>query len=129
MYKRLAEVRSLEQVEEVRSELVDRYGTLPAPVENLLAVAALRVKARVAKLTDVNGQGSFIRFSPVTVADSKRVRLDRLYPGSVVKSAVRSILVPRPMSRAVGGEQVRDVAVLDWAGRVIDDIIAESPAS
>jgi hypothetical protein len=37
--------------------------------------------------------------------------------------------VPRPMSGVVGGEQVRDVAVLDWAGRVIDDIIAESPAT
>jgi transcription-repair coupling factor (superfamily II helicase) len=129
MYKRLAEVRSVEQVEEVRSELVDRYGAPPASVDNLLAVAALRVKARAARLTDVNGQGNFIRFAPVDVSDSKRVRLDRLYPRSVVKTALRSILVPRPMSGVVGGEQVRDVAVLDWAGRVIDDIIADAPAS
>jgi transcription-repair coupling factor (superfamily II helicase) len=129
MYKRLAEVRSVAQVEEVRSELVDRYGAPPPSVDNLLAVAALRVRARAARLTDVNGQGNFIRFAPVDVPDSKRVRLDRLYPRSVVKTALRSILVPRPMSGAVGGEQVRDVAVLDWAGRVIDDIIADSPAS
>jgi transcription-repair coupling factor (superfamily II helicase) len=129
MYKRLAEVRSLDQVEEVRSELLDRYGALPDPVDNLLAVARLRVKARTARLTDVNGQGGFVRFSPVDIPESRRVRLDRLYPRSVVKTAVRSILVPRPMSGVVGGEQVRDVAVLDWAGRVIDDIIAESPAT
>jgi transcription-repair coupling factor (superfamily II helicase) len=128
MYKRLAEVRTLEQVEEVRSELLDRYGMLPEPVDNLLAVARLRVKARSARLTDVNGQGSFVRFSPVVIPESRRVRLDRLYPRSVVKTAVRSILVPRPVSGVIGGEQVRDVAVLDWAGRVIDDIIAESPA-
>jgi transcription-repair coupling factor (superfamily II helicase) len=129
MYKRLAEVRSLDQVEEVRSELLDRYGALPDPVDNLLAVARLRVKARAARLTDVNGQGAFVRFSPVDIPESRRVRLDRLYPRSVVKTAVRSILVPRPVSGVLGGEQVRDVAVLDWAGRVIDDIIAESPAT
>jgi hypothetical protein len=28
----------------------------------------------------------------------------------------------------VGGQQVRDVAVLDWAGRVIDDVIVGPPA-
>ncbi len=124
MYKRLAEVRSSEQVDEVRSELVDRYGALPASVENLLAVAGLRVKARSAKVTEVNGQGNFVRFSPVDLPDSKRVRLDRLYPRSVVKSALRSILVPRPMSAGVGGQPVRDEAVLDWAAQVIDDVIA-----
>ena len=129
MYKRLAEVRSVEQVAEVRSELVDRYGAPPPSVDNLLAVAVLRVKARAARLTDVNGQGSYVRFAPVDVPDSKRVRLDRLYPRSVVKSSLRSILVPRPVTGAVGGEQVRDVAVLDWAGRVIDDIIADLPAT
>ncbi len=36
MYKRLAEVRTLEQVEEVRMELSDRYGPMPPPVDNLL---------------------------------------------------------------------------------------------
>jgi transcription-repair coupling factor (superfamily II helicase) len=127
MYKRLAEVRSADQVEEVRSELADRYGSPPAAVDNLLAVAKLRVRARAARLTDINGQGNFVRFSPVDIPESKRVRLNRLYPRSVVKTAVRSILVPRPMSRAVGGGQVRDVAVLDWAGQVIDDIVVESP--
>jgi transcription-repair coupling factor (superfamily II helicase) len=124
MYKRLAEVRSLEQIAEVRSELGDRYGPPPVPVDNLLAVAVLRVKARAAKLTDVNAQGNFVRFSPVDLPDSRRARLNRLYPKSVVKATVHSILVPRPMSAGIAGQPVRDVAVLDWAGRVIDDVIA-----
>ncbi|MBA2559327.1 MAG: hypothetical protein H0V07_05460, partial [Propionibacteriales bacterium] len=100
-------------------------GALPVPVENLLAVAVLRVKARAAKLTDVNGQGNFIRFAPVDLPESKRVRLDRLYPRSVVKTAVRSILVPRPMTSVIGGQPERGVAVLDWAGQVIDAVIAD----
>ena len=128
MYKRLAEVRTVDQVGEVRAELTDRYGALPEPFENLLAVATLRVRARKAKLTDVNGQGNFIRFAPVDLPESKRVRLNRLYPRSVVKTAARSILVPRPMTSGIAGQQVRDVAVLDWAGRVIDDIVADTRA-
>ncbi|MBA2774987.1 MAG: transcription-repair coupling factor [Nocardioidaceae bacterium] len=126
MYKRLAEVRRPEQVEEVRAELIDRYGPLPTPVDNLLAVALLRAKAKAAKLTDINAQGGYVRFAPVDVQDSLKVRIDRLYPKTVVKSALRSILVPRPMTARVAGAPVRDVAVLDWAGRVIDDIVSRS---
>jgi transcription-repair coupling factor (superfamily II helicase) len=122
MYRRLAEVKQGDDVAGLRAELIDRYGTLPNPVENLLAVALLRARAKQAKLTEINVQGSYIRFAPVDVADSTRVRLDRLYPKSVVKPALRSVLVPRPRTARVGGEAVRDVAVLDWAGRVIDDI-------
>ncbi len=122
MYKRLAEVRSPEQVDALRGELVDRYGAPPPPVDNLLAVALLRVRAKMARLTDINVQGSYVRFAPLDLADSTRVRLDRLYPGSIVKPALHSVLVPRPRSATVGGEATRDVAVLDWAGRVIDDI-------
>ena len=129
MYKRLAEVRSLEQVDEVRAELLDRYGAPPGAVENLIAVAVLRVKARAAGLTDINTQGNYVRFVPVDLPDSARVRLDRLYPKTVVKPAVHSMLVPRPTTARVGGQPVRDVAVLDWAARVIDDIVPRQPAS
>ncbi len=68
-----------------------------------------------------------MRFAPIDLADSTRVRLDRLYPKSVVKPAQHSVLVPRPRTAVVGGEAVRDVAVLDWAGRVIDDVAMSSP--
>jgi transcription-repair coupling factor (superfamily II helicase) len=123
MYKRLAEVRSVEQVEQVRAELTDRYGIVPTPVDNLLAVAVLRARAREAGLTDINVQGSYVRFAPVELLDSARVRIDRLYPKTVVKTALRSILVPRPTTGQIGGQPVRDRAVLDWARRVIEDAV------
>jgi len=70
-----------------------------------------------------------VRFAPLHLPDSVRVRLDRLYPKNVVKPALHSVLVPRPRTAVVGGEPVRDVAVLDWAGRVIDDLSASAPTS
>ena len=123
MYKRLAEVRSDAYVDAIREELLDRYGDPPPPVASLLAVARLRARARAARLTDVTLQGKYVRFAPVELPDSARVRLDRIHPKSLVKTPVRTILVPRPATKVVGGPPVRDEALLAWARTVIDTVI------
>jgi transcription-repair coupling factor (superfamily II helicase) len=125
MYQRLAAVRTEEALAELRDELQDRYGDVPAPVANLIAVARFRNRARSAGLTDVTLQGTMIRFGPVELPDSRRLRLDRLHPKSVVKQQLRTILVPRPTTRPVSGEPLRDVELLQWCTTLIDDVIAE----
>lgn len=122
MYKRLAEVRSLDDLGEVKAELQDRYGDLPAEVENLLAIAEFRILARHAELTEVVGQGNYIRFGPASLPESKVMRLKRLYPGSVVKEAAGFILVTRPRSRTIGGPPIVDKELLAWATEVINSI-------
>src|SRR5690349_18382763 len=89
MYKRLAEVGSDDDVDALREELVDRYGEPPQPVASLLDVARFRARCRRAGLTDVTVQGNYVRFLPVELPESGRLRLQRLYPKSVVKDAVR----------------------------------------
>jgi transcription-repair coupling factor (superfamily II helicase) len=123
MYKRLAEVRTDEDVAGILEEMVDRYGEPPTPVASLLEVARLRARTRKAGLTDVTLQGKYVRFAPVELPDSGRVRLERVYPKSVVKPGVRTILVPRPTSKVVGGPPIRDEALLAWARQVIDTVI------
>ena len=81
-YRSLAEANTDETVEGVRAELVDRFGPIPAQVENLLAVAHFRVQARTRGVTEVSLQGNAVRFSPVELADSAQMRLRRLYPRS-----------------------------------------------
>ncbi|MGI5951115.1 MAG: transcription-repair coupling factor, partial [Brooklawnia sp.] len=46
MYRRLAEVRTDEDIEAMRAELVDRYGTPPPQTEALLQVAGFRLACR-----------------------------------------------------------------------------------
>ena len=128
MYKRLAEVRSDDDVTAIREELLDRYGEPPLPVASLLEVARLRARARTAGLTDVTLQGKYVRFAPVELPDSARVRLDRIHPKSIVKPGVRTILVPRPTSNVVGGPPIRDEALLTWARQVIDTVIDSAGA-
>jgi transcription-repair coupling factor (superfamily II helicase) len=123
MYKRIAEVRSSEDIEAVRAELTDRYGTPGPEVENLLSVAAFRILARKAGLTDVVGQGNFIRFSPVDLQESKQLRLKRLYPGSVIKEKAGLMLVPRPRSKQIGGPQVKDAELLLWCTEVVNSVL------
>jgi len=123
MYKRLAEVRSDLDVDQILEELMDRYGDPPPPVVRLLEVARFRARARKAKLTDVTLQGKYLRFGPVELPDSARVRLDRIYPKSIVKDGVRTMLVPRPTSKVVGGPPILDEALMTWARQVIDTVI------
>ncbi len=122
MYKRLAEVRAEADLKGVEAELHDRYGTPPAAVGNLLEVARFRMVARNAGLREIVSQGNHIRFGPADLADSKKLRLQRLYPRSLVKETANFILVPRPMSSTVGGPPITDSALLAWCTKVINDV-------
>ncbi len=124
-YAKIAAVASEEDIAEVRAELVDRYGDLPVAVANLLAVARFRLAARRAGLSEVTLAGNHVRLSPVVLAESRQLRLARLYPRSIVKTAVNTILVPRPTTAAVGGQPLRDVALLDWATGLLDAVILD----
>ncbi|MCZ4500466.1 MAG: transcription-repair coupling factor, partial [Marmoricola sp.] len=123
MYKRLSEVRADGDVEVLREEMVDRYGAPPAPVERLLEVARFRARCRRAGISEVTSQGKYLRFAPVELPDSRVVRLNRVYPGSLLKPGVRTMLVPRPQPATFGAPAPRDEELLAWAGRVIDAVI------
>ena len=101
------------------SELADRFGPAPAPVDALLAVARFRTLARRARLDEVVLTGSSVRFHPVELPESRTMRLTRLYPGSIVKPAVRTILVPKPS----GGD------ILAWAADLIASVLEPDRSS
>jgi transcription-repair coupling factor (superfamily II helicase) len=131
MYRKLASARTQEALAEAVTEMRDRYGAPPPEVENLVAVARFRILAREYGLTDVSLQGKHIRFSPVPLPDSKQMRLKRLYPDAVYKAAADQVSVPRPTTRRVGGEPMRDTALLDWCAELITSIVggpANAPA-
>jgi len=127
-YKKLAQVVSEEELAEVEAELIDRYGPLPEPVSNLVAVARLRVLARRAGVSEIAVQGNHVRFAPVDLRESQELRLTRLYPKSLYKAGVRTMLVPKPMTARVGGKPLRDLAVLAWASDLIRAVLLDEIA-
>jgi transcription-repair coupling factor (superfamily II helicase) len=128
-YRKLASATSPSQLDDVVAELDDRYGPPPEPVANLVAVARFRLLARSYGLTDVSLQGRHIRFAPAALPDSRQLRLKRYHPDAVYKVPVETISVPRPASRRVGGEQLRDVALLDWCSQLLHDVLGDPAGS
>ncbi len=117
MYKRLAEVRTAEDLEAVTAELRDRYGEPPESVQALLAVAAFRLLCRRHGVTEVVSGPSSVRFSPAGLPDSRQLRLKRLYPGTIVKDS--QILVPRPTTGGIPRRPVDGLELVEWASQVV----------
>ncbi len=85
MYKRVAGVESAAKLEDVRSELEDRYGPLPAPVVNLLEYAALRLLAgRMGVATmERKRDAAHIQFTARSAVDAARLaRVAASQPGA-----------------------------------------------
>jgi transcription-repair coupling factor (superfamily II helicase) len=123
MYKRLAEVRADEDVDLIREEMLDRYGEPPQEVDSLLLVARFRARARQAGVGEVTIAGRNVRFAPVDLPESRVIRLNRMYPKSIVKAPVSTVLVPRPPSPLPGGGLITGIALLEWARQVIETVI------
>jgi transcription-repair coupling factor (superfamily II helicase) len=122
-YRKLAAAADEATLTEISAELVDRYGAIPEPVTNLFAVARFRLHARAAGLTDITAQGKFVRFAPVELPESAQLRLKRLYPGSVLKPALRTVLVPFPTTARIGGKPLHGEAIMSWARQLIDAVV------
>jgi transcription-repair coupling factor (superfamily II helicase) len=125
-YRKLAAVADETALGDIEAELVDRYGDPPPAVRNLVEVARLRTVARAAGIADVSVQGAFVRFGPVALRESQQLRLHRLFPKSIVKEALGTVLVPAPKSAPVGGRPLRDLEILRWAAEVIRAVLMDN---
>ncbi|QBR92189.1 transcription-repair coupling factor [Nocardioides euryhalodurans] len=123
MYKRLAEVREDADVDQILEEMEDRYGEPPEAVAALLLVARFRARARQGAIGEVTIAGRNVRFAPVSLPESRVVRLQRLYPKSIVKAQLDTVLVPRPGTPGATGRPLEGVALLEWARNVIDSVL------
>jgi len=130
LYRRLADVKSPNDVSSIEAELVDRFGDLPEEAKALLGVAALRAQAKSVKLTEVVVQGKFLRLSPLVLPESRQLRLTRLYPGSLYKGAASTVLVALPKAAlwipSQNAPVVVDTSLLAWVVEVVNQL-GEAP--
>ena len=114
-YTKFAAARSEADVRDVLEELADRYGPVPPATARLADLARLRALAASLGVREIVAQGRSVRFAPVDLPESGRMRLTRLYPGTVLKPATRTIVVPAPGSARMGGGAVAGEELLRWA--------------
>lgn len=124
MYRRIAAVRNDAEVDALADEMADRYGSLPDVTKRLLQTAKFRLLCQSAGLHEIVMQGRSVRVAPVFdrvcdgkkmgLPDSRKMRLDRLYPGTVIKEATNLMLVPKP-------DENDDI--LSWASDFVKGIL------
>ncbi|HYG59223.1 MAG TPA: TRCF domain-containing protein, partial [Symbiobacteriaceae bacterium] len=93
-YKRIIAIRSLADGEDVAQELVDRFGTMPDPVKNLLDIAGLKVRCvdlGVTAISQLKDQVT-VKFIPGAAA---RLPLDQLVLLNRRSEFKGRIVVPR----------------------------------
>jgi len=122
-YRRLAGADEA-AVAAVVEELTDRYGTLPEPAQRLIAVARLRLLCRHYGVTDVaatgTGSATTLRISPLTLADSAQIRLNRLYPGATYRAMTSTVQVPIPRAgTTMGAPRIRDLELVQMVADLL----------
>ena len=130
LYRRLADVAKPEDVQGIREELLDRFGELPEEAVALLAVAQLRALAKSHGIHEVVASGKFLRLTPLTLPESRQLRLTRLHPGSIYKGPTRTVLVTLPKNPAWSPSQptaeIVDTSLLTWVTEVVDQLTRAS---
>jgi len=110
LYRRMAGLDSLDEVDDMAEELADRFGPIPDPVDNLLyqlRVKVLAMRAGVASITVESGQ---IRLRVPGLEQAPRYRLQR-YLGNGVRVSKKAIWFGRDLS--TGEWKVALVRVLE----------------
>ena len=78
IYKRIAGIENERECEDMREELLDRFGEIPKSAENLLRIALIRSHAHRLYMPEVKGKDEIIRFLLRTDAPIRVENIPRL---------------------------------------------------
>ncbi len=94
LYRRLTRVSRYEELDDFRTELLDRFGEPPPPVERLLELTGLKMDAATWRISAIYIEGQFVVFK---YDDRQRVeQLARLHKGKLRIVDERSAYLPLP---------------------------------
>ena len=125
IYRRLADVKDPLEIKPIEEELIDRFGPMPEVVIALIQVAILRASARKLGIKEMIQQGKNLKISPIKLPESKLLKMQRLYPGSMYKSGTNVALVALPAQEwsPLGDKpKLRDTSVIAWATSVLQEL-------
>lgn len=86
MYRRLAMAESLKQVEQTDRDLRDRFGRYPPPVQRLLAVTRIRIRAEIAGCSLIETEGNRLKCLRASGKRDDFIKLGERFPRLTGKS-------------------------------------------
>jgi transcription-repair coupling factor (superfamily II helicase) len=96
VHRRVAGAFDLADVERLREELEDRFGPVPEPVENLLALQRARIKFGQAGVRTVSFRGDRLAVTPVELDSKRAKRLHEELPEALYESGRSQVSVRVP---------------------------------
>ena len=87
IYRRIADIRTVEDSMDVFDELIDRFGDPPAAVQGLVDVALLRNMAAAVGIREIKQQENALLLYPEKLDMALGMRLNAALPGRVMISA------------------------------------------
>lgn len=94
LYKRISSVESLEEIDKIRAEMMDRYGPLPPSTENLLRYGVVKYLAQQIRAQAIDRIGHKIVIKIFPSSDANLARMTQmldLYGGSITPQGVMSL--------------------------------------
>ena len=122
IYKRIAGIDNEDEAEEITEELIDRFGDLPRPVENLLAVARLKTLAHAVYFTEIAQKGERLcfRFYERAKLDVAKIpELLKRYEGRL--KFIPDAKAPRLEYLLYANSRDKNVDVLKVLGQFLED--------
>ncbi len=87
MYKRIAEIKTKADAEDVLDEMTDRYGKVPKETRNLVTVASVRARCSDIGIIKVEYRGGKLAIYPATPPTKEQaISLATKFPGKVLTS-------------------------------------------
>jgi transcription-repair coupling factor (superfamily II helicase) len=106
-YRKIAAAHDAELLQQVRTEIEDRYGApVPPQVAALFELAALRGLLIANGITEAATVARNLRIRPIELEDSRQVRLQRLLPDAQWRPETRTLIVPERV--------IPEEAVVPW---------------
>jgi transcription-repair coupling factor (superfamily II helicase) len=96
LYKRISSVETIEDIEKIRKEIVDRFGLLPPPVQNLIRYGIIKFLSQKNRIKTIDrvGQKIVFTFFPTTTIDlSLMTHLLEKHGGSITPQGVMTIVL------------------------------------
>ncbi len=113
--RRIARARTLGELGDVRAELADRFGAPPEPVENLLTLQAIRLKAAELGASAAAYRGSRLHVEGLDLDDDAAKRL---------RAADARVVYFKQQRALSAHREAAEPPLLRWVEAVLDAIIA-----
>jgi transcription-repair coupling factor (superfamily II helicase) len=121
LYQRIAAADAT-TLQDMTAELIDRFGSLPAPAHNLLLLAGLRLGARALGLRrlELGPAGGSVQFDEHTRVDSARVI-------ALVQRQARKYRLEGPLKLRITRALPKPEQRFQYAQQLIERLGGESP--